>query len=357
MWFNTCVGAPPLLSKGNQPMTATATKPNLDEILPKIEALLNTEGRTPEEAALYVAKAHELLAKYDLDMADIGALKADPRTAVARGREVARTTEGKPDGWKADVLLEVARMFEVRVARGYEYEETKSGRTRRVTTYHLIGFRHDVDAAHYAHSFLVNEIIRLSKEYSRPMWGEIKAAAKRYGYSTHEAESDYAYVNGTHPLKAEVYFVKGAASTVGESLRAKSREEAAARAADPNPNAIVVQKQAEIDEFIGREQFGDRWEEVKAQRADRLAKWDADRDALIAREAEERANETPIQRRRREAREAREAAKEERRWQRESEAATRRYYRQLAKQDNNAVRAGMDAGRQISIRQGVTDGQ
>lgn len=342
-------------------MTAT-TKPNLDEVVAKIEALLNVKGRTPEESALYVAKAHKLLDKYDLDIDDIGKLKADPRTAVGRGNEVTRTTKGKPDGWKADVLFEVARMFEVRVVRGYDTERTKSGKDRSIRTYSLIGFKHDVEAAHYAHSFLVGEITRLGKEYAKPMWDTIKANAKEWGTSVHTAERYFVEDEGTHPLKAELYFVKGAAQTVGEALaRATSEEEDAAEA---NPNALVVQKKEAIDDFIGREQYGDEWETVKARRAaaraaggigDLSAYLEARRREQEAEEAKH-ANETPAQHARCERRKQREAEAEERRWQKQYERDERKRQRQLEKMDLTALNAGQLAGRRINIRPGIGGG-
>jgi hypothetical protein len=336
-------------------MTANTEARDLDAIVAKVQALLNNKGRTPEEAAAYVAKAHELLAKYELSMDDIGALKADPRTAVSRGAEVARTVKGKPDGWKADVLRQVARTFGTRVVTSWDSERTKSGKYRTVYSYSLVGFKHDIDAARFAFDYLVAEITRLSKEYSRPMWDSIKADAKRWNVSVHEAESDFALREGTHPLKAEVYFVKGAAQTIGEALAqssARERSEAVAH----NPNAIVVQKEAEIEEFLGRETHGDRWEQIKADRIARTDRWEQERLDRIAREAEERAKETPAQRRRREAREQRESEKEARRADRESQAYWNRYYREQAKIDMDALVAGQRAGKSLRVNRTGLEG-
>lgn len=329
---------------------------DLDAIVAKVQALLNVEGRTPEEAAAYVAKAHEMLAKYDLTMDDIGKLKSDPRTAVGKGGEVVRTTDGKPDGWKVDVLRAVAVMYGVRVVGYRDVERTKSGKYRTFTAYSLVGFKHDVESAHYALDYLIAEITRQSKLYSRPMWETIKANAKAWGVSVHEAESFFVQDNGTHPLKAEVYFVKGAAQTIDGALRRAARDEREAAVAN-NPNAIVVQKQSEIDEWIGRDTYGDRWEQVKADRLAHTERWNAERDARIAREAEERASETPAQRKRREAREAREQAKESRRAARENDAYWRRIDREAARMDHDALAAGQRAGAAIRIsRTGIEEG-
>jgi hypothetical protein len=328
---------------------------NIDQVLEKVQKLLNVEGRTPEEAAAYVEKAAEILAQYDMTIEDVGQLKADPRTSVAKGDVLAKKTRGKADGWKADLLVTVARHFDARVTVTYEVEMTKSGRQRSVQHYRLIGFKHDLDAARYAFSFLVHEIERLGKEYARPMWDEIKGNAKSWGVSVHEAEADYVRWNGTHPLKAELYFVRGATETVVEALRSDRARREEARRADPNPNALVVQKEAEIADFIGRDAYGDRWEEVKRQRADWKVRAQEQEAARVAREAEERATETPAARARREARERKEAAKEAKRQARASEAYWRRYEREQAKIDHSALNAGQRAGRTISIRPGIKE--
>lgn len=333
-----------------------ADKDKLKKIAEQVAGLLSMDyegaqdsgGHTPEEAAERVRKAHELLAKYDLSIDDIGALRSDPRTAVRRGTEVTRQTDGKPDGWKVDVLRAVAILYGVQIAGRRDVELTKSGKYRTFTSYVLIGFKHDVEAAHYAHTFLVEEITRLSKEYSRPMWEAIKANAKAWGVSVHEAESDFARFEGKHPLKAEVYFVKGAAQTVDGALRRAARDEREAAVAD-NPNALVIQKAEVIADFIGRETYGDKWESVKAARAETLDRWRREAAERTAREAEERASETPVERRRREAREAKEQAKEARRNARATDAYYRKLDRETAKMDHDALAAGQRAGQELRI--------
>lgn len=316
------------------------TRPDIDQILAKVQKMLNVEGRTPEEAAAYVEKAHSLLAQYDLSIEDVGQLKADPRTSVAKGEATTRTTRGKPDGWKADLLVAVASAFECRVLRYSEHEYTKGGRLRWFQTYHLVGFKHDLEAARWAFAYLEGEIVRQGKEYARSMWDEIGVLAKERGWTHHEAESEYVWANGTHPLKAELYFVKGATQTISFRLsqEARNRREMATAA---NPFGLVIQKEAELEEFIGIEQYGDRWPEVKARRE--ALKRASEEQALspfktVAKEKPE----TPAQRRRREAREAREQEK----W-------ARRYWKEQEKMDHRALRAGQKAGQSINWKEPV----
>lgn len=325
----------------------TQTAPDLDAILLRVQKMLNVEGRTPEEAAAYVEKAHAILAQYDLSIEDVGQLKADPRTSVAKGEATTRTTRGKPDGWKADLLEAVASAFECRVLRYSEHEYTKKGRSRWFNTYHLVGFKHDLDAARWAFTFLEGEIVRLGKGYARTHWDAIAELAQSQGMTHHEAESEYAWSNGTHPLKAELYFIQGATQTVAYSLsqEARNRREMAAAA---NPFGLVVQKQAELDDFIGRERYGDKWPEVKARqeaiRVEQEARWAAGSDLTKRmQETQPKAKpETAKQRAKREAREAR----EEEKW-------TRRYWREQAKIDHDALDAGQRAGRNINWKEPV----
>lgn len=343
---------------------------DLDSIMAKVQKMLNVEGRTPEEAALYIEKAHAILAQYDLSIESITDLKADPRTAVQQHDAGTTIVGGKPDSWKGDVLTAIAQAFDCRILWRYDYEETKTGRLRTKKVAELVGFGHDVEAAGYAQSFVVNEIIRLSKEYSRIGWNEIKALAAERGMSIHDAESLYVGFGHPHPLKSEVYFVRGAAQTISESLVREARIRKNEAVAD-NPNALVIQKGDEINDFIGRKQYGDRWEAIKIARAEtnaeyeraskeraRLRKEHMDDQHDEARNAEcplcqieqREAKETDAQRRKREEREARENAR-----------YSRSYYARIEREaratDHAALSAGQAAGRTIKIRPGVKPGE
>lgn len=325
----------------------TAQTPDIEQILAKVQKMLNVQGRTPEEAAAYVEKAHAMLAQYDLSIEDVGQLKADPRTSVAKGDATTRTVKGKPDGWKVDLLRSVASAFECRVIAYGEYERTKSGRGRWAQTYHLVGFKHDLEAARWAFAYLEGEIVRQGKAFARIKWDEIAALAKAQGMSHHDAESQYTWDTGTHPLKAELYFIQGATQTVSFALsqEARNRRDMAAAA---NPHGLVVQKAAELEDFIGREQYGEKWDEIKARReAARVAAEQrvnagfGDMSAYTEAKAKEKP-ETAAQRRRREAREAREQEK----WE-------RRYWKEQAKIDHDALQAGQRAGRNINWKEPV----
>lgn len=330
----------------------TADRPSsfdLDDVVRKVQALLALGTSDNEhEAAAAVNKATELLAKYDLTMESVANLKADPRTAVTKSGPAARATQGKPDSWKSDVLEAVARAFDCRVTYSFEYETTKSGRHRRVKAGQLIGFGHDVEAAGYAQSFLVGEIERLAKVYVRPQWDEIRRRAADEGVSIHEAESWYTQVEGRHPLKAELYFVKGAAQTVGEALLAdaRRRRDAAAR---ENPNALVLQKDAAVRDWQYQDAYGISYDEFQKRSAERRAKWEEEAQAANAEPKPAPKPETETQRRKREEREARQE-------KRDNERYWNRYRKEQGKIDHDALRAGQEAGRTLDVRPGVGAG-
>lgn len=344
---------------------------NLDDIIRKVQALLNVEGRSPEEAAAYVAKAQAMLAKYDLSMETIANLKADKRTSVRKAEKSdASVTEGKPESWKADILQAVADAFDCRVIFDHAIERTKSGRYRSIRHGYLVGFGHDVEAAGYANAFVVAEITRLAKEYARAGWDTIRNRAALYGISVHDAERDYVDMTGTHPLKMEISFIKGAAETATEVISREARE-MRRRAREANPNALVIQKREEVDDEYERLRWGmtpEQWAARKAKQAEReaaggvgdLSAYLAQRRREYEAEQAKHAAETPAQHAkceraaaRKAAAEAREYAKWERKEARRAQAEANRAARAAERLDWHAVRDGRAAGSALSIRPGI----
>lgn len=112
----------------NDQPTTGATQ-NIDKIIKRIEALLNTNGRNEEEARLYAAKAQELLEAYNLDMAVLG------RSATGI-QGAARKDTNKKGGlyswqrrlWKAVAELNFCHYLSVKgLAKGSTYEHRLIG--------------------------------------------------------------------------------------------------------------------------------------------------------------------------------------------------------------------------------------
>lgn len=330
------------------------TNEKLDKVIDKVRKLLAL-GSSPNEneAAAAVAKAQELLAAYDLSMESIQDLKADKRTAVTKGAAVVSTTEGKPDGWKADLFEAIASTSDCYTAYSYEYEETKGGKSRQVKSGNLIGFGHDVEMAGYALAFLIKEIERLAQAYADVMWAEIREMRDNLEITQHEAEATYVRTNGRHPLKAKLYFTRGAAEAVIANLQqaAYYRKQAAeAEARNTNTTALVISKKAAIDDYLSMEHYGKTAAEHQAEVEANIAKWNQERaDALAKNPPPEAKPETEAERHKRQERERRE---NERYWQ----AQERRRDREEAKKDRTAYRQGKQEGATVSIRPGIQAG-
>jgi hypothetical protein len=314
-------------------------KQSLDKVIDRVRKLLAL-GTSPNEneAALAVAKAKELLEKYDLTMESVENLKADPRTSIGKSGGVMKTTAGKPDGWKAELFQAVADTSDCYTATDYTWEKT-SRQNREVRHYKLIGFKHDVELATYALNYLIQAIEGEAQRYADKMWAEIRQVEREFGITHQQAESRYTQLTGRHPLKAKLYFIRGAAETVIGSLHLQYRQRHSPTSGTPG-TALALRKKESVRDFIYMEQYGMTYEEWCRKSDERMAKWKAENPSTaVARP------ETDKERAARERREA---------------AAEKRYWNEVNKKhratDHTAVRAGREAGANISVRPGINPG-
>lgn len=322
---------------------------DLPKVIDKIRKLFALGTSSNEnEAAAAVAMAQKMLAKFDLTIESIEDLKSDQRTAVAHGTHVVQTVQGKPDGWKADLFEAVAGTSDTFTAYQHEVETIGGGRTRRIKKGHLIGFAHDVEMAGYALAFLTKEIERLAQEYADVMWAEIRQIEKANGITHQQAESYYVERTKRHPLKAKLYFIKGAAETVIRKLWEDYhfRRDAAAR---DNPMALVLVKRQAVEDFISMERYGKTKAQMNAEAEARMAKWREEHAEKYPTTELAVPTETEAQRRKREEREARE---NERYW----DAQDRKRAAKEAAMDKVAYREGKVRGEAVTVRPGITDG-
>lgn len=128
----------------------------IDSVIRKIEALLNTKGCTEAEALARTEKAQELLEKYNLDMAQIG--KRDGTTNHQR-KDTRKS--GGLYRWQRDLWSMVAKLnFCHHVAikgmyRGAKYE------------HRIVGSHANVIATEVMAQYLQDTIERLAQEWSR----------------------------------------------------------------------------------------------------------------------------------------------------------------------------------------------
>lgn len=328
-------------------MTDKPNRADLEKVIDKVRKLLAL-GTSPNEheAASAVSKAQALLEAYDLTMESVEDLKSDKRTSIGKGDFFGQSleTRGKTDGWKKDLFSAVAYSFDCFTDERSETDPTHPSRCRRVGRF--IGFAHDVDMAGYSLSFLIHEIERLAQDYADTLWAEIRAFRDERGISQHDAESEYVRLHDRHPLKAKIYFTKGAAESVADNLRTgyykRQRE-----AVSANPNAIMLRKREAVEDFLYMEQYG----RTKKQQAEfweiERKKW-AEKYGSIT--PAPTPTETPAQARARRERQDRE-------WRKQCERAERRRAREEAETDHRAYQAGSVAGSSISINPGLNRGQ
>lgn len=313
---------------------------DLETIARRVEKLLALGTSSNEhEAAAAVAKAQALMESYGLIMEQITGRKAN-QSDVTEGTAFDIFERGKTDAWREQVLAEVARTSGVKAIRGYRSAKVESKHAKygeRYATYvtaYLIGLPQDVEMAATAYAFLTGEITRLAQAASDAHIVQIRANAKAEGISFHQAESDYVWRTGTHPLKAKASFTKGAAVGVIEMLR--DEEHKRRGMATEAANALVVNRDAIVRDYWYQKQFGKTYDEYQAEMKERMDKWQAENPHGVGKA------KSPSQLRK-------EAEANERRWRRQEAARQRAEERKWANIDVNAFVQGRAAGRQMRV--------
>lgn len=130
-----------------------------DRIIKRIRRLLNMAGdsSSPEEAAIAARRAQALMAKHQLDRADvvIEELEDDPESVTARVGDLGYI---RPPGWFQTLGISIARATETRTWFG------KRDGTRRWRSVYA-GYRPDVELAHFLEAFLVSQVEQLAKAH------------------------------------------------------------------------------------------------------------------------------------------------------------------------------------------------
>jgi Protein of unknown function (DUF2786) len=301
-----------------------------DNIIKKIQALLkmgqrgtNHDGSSNEaEATLAMQKAQELLAKYNLNLAQLET--AADSTAVAGGKRVKeKTSRSAMYKWQRDLwaALADANFCWHWVQKVYEDRIRYGGvQTRHVNRHFLLGREENVAAVLVMGDYLCDTIERLQPygvagrmSTSANSWRE-GCAARLIERIQKQVEVDNVVVpsSGTAITLANVADREYAANydySYGEGAYAKSQQRA----------------------------------------AERRKEWDLAR----AEEKAKRAAETPAEKAHREAVEAKQQRENEKYWERE----WKKQQRQAAKKDWAAYESGQKAGDSISLHRQVKDGE
>lgn len=122
-------------------------------IVKKIRSLLAKSASTSNvhEAEVFAAKAHELLAKYNLALADIA-------EEDAPARECWETPSSVSDAWVRAVWAAVAQAYFCKAL------EHTYGRTKKME---LIGAPHNISVAVEMAKYLIKAVRRLARQHSR----------------------------------------------------------------------------------------------------------------------------------------------------------------------------------------------
>ncbi len=348
---------------------------SIDQIVSTIRKLMALGGSPNEnEAASAVSKAQELLKQHDLSMEDISENMNSKVSFVSSRSDIGVVRFGKPEQWKEELFESVYYTSECRVMwsnerkveiefdkteehdwsryvkgtrhktrafksgdKWYYYEKGRFART--------IGRTSDLELAHYSFDFLVQELLRLALAYGQERWEEIWTLGRELGVSKHDAESIYVARNGTHPLKAKISWLKGAVQSVCQKLHS---DKYARDRSDTQSTALMVNKSAAIEDFLGVEQHGswDAYMDSKRRWAETIAEWR--REVVENACTEPTKAETEVQKAKREAREKKDRERWQRRYDREQEDRAKSI-------DAKAYNRGVKDGESIGVKPGIKE--
>lgn len=311
-----------------------------ESVIDKIAKLLNTQGRTPEEAAEFVAKANALAEQHGIALYEVTGRKARMASDVKQTGAMDIFEHGKPQAWRWTVLQAAAESAGVHVVQGHRWEYVEGTyKSKRFVTAYFIGLPMDVEVAGYTYQYLVQEVERLAREHSKPAWDQIRTNARLRGIKVHEAEMEYAAWN-THPLKMQTSFRKGAAVGVAKAI---ARLTAERQEAEAGTMALVIDRKAAIRDFIYLRDYGKTYDQFYADIRARDAEYDKN---LPAKPEPKVKAWTKTDQKRYEASERRRA--------RSKEAAQNRYWKGV---DARSWSAGKSAGESIRVSPAVEGGK
>lgn len=190
----------------------------IESIIRKIEALLNTKGCTEAEAGARTEKAQELLEKYNLDMAQIGA-----KEGANHRRKDTRKTGGlygwQRDLWSAVASLNFCHHISIKgTGKGSKYE------------HRIIGSHVNVVSTEVMAQYLQDTIERLAQEWSRER-----------GYTSVFVRDAIAFREGAAMRVCNRLAVRRD-EQVQKANKAKAEEEARAKhpSYTPTSNAVTI---------------------------------------------------------------------------------------------------------------------
>ena len=138
---------------------------NMESIKGKIQKLLalsRDEGASEQEAELALLRAHELLAKYNLEMTDIKDLKVDDISHE-------KIIEELREEWIRTIYQRVAKMY---FCKYYYSSGHLNSKYQKAIQHNVIGREHNRAVANEMTYYLIDTIKRLGQEHTDPIPGD-----------------------------------------------------------------------------------------------------------------------------------------------------------------------------------------
>lgn len=229
-------------------------QPN-EAIARKIAALLNTSGRTEEEAALCIAKAQELLEKYNLSQADLGHAKAGAHGNTRKDNK----KKGGLYKWQRTLWEDVAKL-------NFCYYTAIKGLERGAKYEHrIIGSSVNVLSTEQMAQYLQDTIERIAQTW-----------AKERGYRSVFVREAIAYREGmAHRLSERLKVLRD--ERIAEQERKKQEEGMRSRhpGAAPSSTALTIVEHSRNEEGLNLDHLygyepgthAARWAEEEARMA------------------------------------------------------------------------------------------
>jgi hypothetical protein len=183
----------------------------LNKVETKVKALLAKANSTQNEheAAAFAAKAHELLAIHNLDLAKIAA--ADDKFADVKVGE--RRVEGYAKGWQGSLATAVAKLYFCDVYLYPFIYKTRDGKSYSLKGLAYVGKEHNVEVAVSMSDYLVKTVRRLSK--ARPTAGQ----------ASFQKGCAYTLIARLDKMRSEAQVAVASAISDGSNLPALYRSE------------------------------------------------------------------------------------------------------------------------------------
>jgi hypothetical protein len=127
---------------------------NHQRLIDRVRKLLNLAASANEhEAAAAAAKAHELLAQYNLSLADVGEDAGTPGATKSRTK-----TRKKLESWAFDLAKHVSEAFDC------DYYHRGDGQTT------FVGVGADAEVCAWTYGYLYKTLLRMASGYMREKW-------------------------------------------------------------------------------------------------------------------------------------------------------------------------------------------